>query len=94
MVIAAFTINFIQTNYLLMYRLFQTNFTEVIKALVKPVIMAIIQAAFFLIMPELPFVNFINLVVYGLAFVVLFGIGLIVTGQMKLLKEVLMKGRN
>lgn len=94
MVIAAFSINFIQTNYLLMYRLFQTNFTEVIKALVKPVIMAIIQAAFFLIMPELPFVNFINLVIYGLAFVVLFGIGLIVTGQMKLLKEVLMKGRN
>lgn len=94
MVIAAFAINFIQTNYLLMYRLFQTNFTEVIKALVKPVIMAIIQAIFFLIMPELPFVNFINLVVYGLAFVVLFGIGLIVTGQMKLLKEVLMKGRN
>lgn len=94
MVIAAFAINFIQTNYLLMYRLFQTNFTEVIKALVKPVIMAIIQVAFFLIVPELPFANFINLVIYGLAFVVLFGIGLIVTGQMKLLKEVLMKGRN
>ena len=93
MVIIAFSINFVQTNYLLMYRLFQTNFTEVIKALVKPLIMAALQMVFFFFMPELPFVNFINLLIYGSAFVVLFGIGLMVTGQMKLLKDVLVKGK-
>ncbi|MFL2132962.1 lipopolysaccharide biosynthesis protein [Desemzia sp. FAM 24101] len=93
MVIIAFSINFVQTIYLLMYRLFQTNFTEVIKALVKPLIMAALQMVFFFFMPELPFVNFINLLIYGSAFVVLFGIGLMVTGQMKLLKDVLVKGK-
>lgn len=91
MVLLAFTINFIQTNYLLMYRMFQSNFIEVIKVLIKPMITALIQIAVFLFMPELPFVNLVNLIIYGVTFVVLFGIGLLITGQMKLLKDVLIK---
>lgn len=91
MVVLAFTINFIQMNYLLMYRLFQSNFEGVIKVLIKPIIMALIQAVFFLVVPSLPFANFINLVIYGIAFIVLFFIGLLVTGQLKLLKELISK---
>lgn len=91
MVLLAFTINFIQTNYLLMYRMFQSNFIELIKVLIKPMIMAFIQMAVFLFKPELSFVNLVNLVIYGVAFVILFVLGLVLTGQMKLLKEVLVK---
>lgn len=93
MVILAFTINFIQMNYLLMYRLFQSNFAGVIKVLIKPIIMASIQAVFFLVVPELPFTNFINLIIYGIAFIVLFFIGLLITGQIKLLKELILKNK-
>jgi len=91
MVIMAFTVNFIQTNYLLMYRLFNSTFIEVGKALVKPAIMAIIQVVFFVIIPRFPFSSFVNLMINGIAFVILFIIGLILTGQMKLLKEVIKK---
>ena len=91
MVIMAFAVNFIQTNYLLMYRLFQSNFSEIGKALVKPVIMAFIQIVFFLIIPRLPVSNFLNLMINGIAFVILFVIGLVITGQMKLVREVIKK---
>ncbi|WP_231549408.1 lipopolysaccharide biosynthesis protein [Carnobacterium jeotgali] len=91
MVIIAFTVNFIQTNYLLMYRLFNSNFIEFGKALVKPVIMAIIQGVFFVVIPRFSFSSFVNLMINGIAFVILFIIGLILTGQMKLLKEVIKK---
>lgn len=91
MVIMAFAVNFIQTNYLLMYRLFQSNFGEIGKALVKPVIMAFIQIVFFLIIPRLPVSSFLNLMINGIAFVILFVIGLVITGQMKLVREVIKK---
>lgn len=91
MVIMAFAVNFIQTNYLLMYRLFNSNFSEFGKALVKPVIMAIIQCVFFVLVPRFPFSSFVNLMINGIAFVILFIIGLIFTGQIKLLKEVIKK---
>ncbi len=91
MVIMAFAVNFIQTNYLLMYRLFNSNFIEFGKALVKPVIMAIIQCVFFVVVPRFPFSSFVNLMINGIAFVILFIIGLIFTGQIKLLKEVIKK---
>ena len=91
MVIMAFAVNFIQTNYLLMYRLFNSNFIEFGKALVKPVIMAIIQSGFFVVIPRFPFSSFVNLMINGIAFIILFIIGLILTGQMKLLKEVIKK---
>lgn len=91
MVVIAFAINFVQTNYLLMYRLFKANFTEVIKALVKPFLMGVIQVVIFMIMPEMPFTNLINLIIYGLVFVVFFGVGLLVTGQMNLFRQVIAK---
>lgn len=93
MVVVAFTINFIQVNYLLMYRLFQSNFGGVIKVLIKPIIMTLIQVVFFLALPKLPFANFINLMIYGIIFVVLFFVGLLVTGQIKLLKELISKNK-
>ncbi|MBT2731105.1 lipopolysaccharide biosynthesis protein [Carnobacterium sp. ISL-102] len=91
MVILAFTINFIQTNYLLMYKLFKSNFSEIGEALSKPAIMALIQVVFFLIIPRFTFSSFINLMINGIIFVILFAIGLILTGQMKLLTEVIKK---
>lgn len=91
MVAIAFAINFVQANYLLMYRLFQSNFSEVIKALARPFLMAVIQVVVFAALPTLPFTNFINLVVYGIVFIVFFGIGLLVTGQMNLFKQLIIK---
>lgn len=93
MVVLAFTINFVQINYLLMYRLFQSSFEGVIKVLIKPIIMAVIQAVFFLAVSELPFTNFINLIIYGVAFISLFFVGLLITGQIKLLKELILKNK-
>lgn len=89
MVSLAFGINFIQTNYLLMYQLFRTNFSEVFKALVKPFFMTLIQFVVFIGMPDFPFNNLINLIISGIIFVVCFGLGLLVTGQMKFFKQAL-----
>lgn len=91
MVIIAFGINFIQANYLLMYRMFSSNFSEVFKALIKPFFMALIQFVVFVAMPNLPFNNFINLIIYGVIFVVFFGLGLLITGQINLFKQVIIR---
>lgn len=91
MVVLSFAINFIQTNYLLMYRLFNTNFIEVIKALTKPFIMGMIQLVVFVVMPEMPFTNLMNLIIYGTVFMAFFGVGLLVTGQMMMFRQVIAK---
>ena len=91
LLVVAFTLNFLQTNYLLMYRMFNSNYQEFFKILVKPAMMAASQVIVFLLLPELPFANFINLVLKGLIFVLVFGIGLIATGEMKLIKNIILK---
>lgn len=89
MIVFSFSTNFIMNNYLLMYRLFESSFGEYFKVLIKPFIMGIIQLAVFLLLPELHFSVFINLLIKGIIFVVLFGISLTVTGQIKLFKQVI-----
>lgn len=91
MMVMSFSINFLMNNYLMMYRLFSSSFTEYFKVLIKPFVMGIIQFVAFLLLPELHYSIFINLLIKGIIFVVLFGIGLIVTGQIKLSKEVIPK---
>lgn len=91
LLVVAFTINFLQTNYLLMYKLFESNFAEFFKILFKPALMAGSQAIVFYLLPTLLFSNFINLVIKGLIFIGVFGVGLIVTGEMKVIKETMAK---
>lgn len=87
MIVLSFTLNFFMNNYLLMYRLFDSTFKEYFKILLKPAMMGVLQVVFFLLLPDLPFSNFFNLMIKGFSFIVVFLIGIIVTGQVKLVKE-------
>lgn len=91
LLVVAFTINFMQTNYLLMYRMFDSNYLEFFKILFKPTLMALSQIIVFAMLPVLPFSNFIDLIVKGLIFVLVFGAGLIATGEMKVIRSIIIK---
>lgn len=91
MIVFSFGVNFFMNNYLLLYRLFDSSYGEYFKVLIQPAIMGVIQLVVFILLPDLNFSPFVNLVIKGLIFVLLFGIGLLVTGQIKLLKEVISK---
>ncbi|GEN51443.1 lipopolysaccharide biosynthesis protein [Alkalibacterium pelagium] len=87
--VVSFSLNFIQANYLIMIRLFNDKMSTFFKVLIKPFILALIQAGVFLLLPDLPFNLFINLVIKGLTFVIAWITGLILTGELKrLIKEV------
>lgn len=87
--VLSFSLNFIQANYLIMIRLFNDKLSTFFKVLIKPFILALIQVGVFLLLPDLPFNLFINLVIKGLIFVVAWIAGLILTGELKrLLAEV------
>lgn len=81
--VIAFSLNFIQANYLLMKKLFNDRLLTFFKVLIKPLMLALIQFGGFLLLPELPFNLFINLVIKGSYFVVLWIGGLLVTGEFK-----------
>ena len=91
LLVVAFTLNFLQTNYLLMYKMFESNYAEFFSILVKPALMAGSQALVFYLLPTLPFSNFIDLVIKSFIFILVFGLGLIVTGEMKVIKELMAK---
>ncbi|MGB6179417.1 lipopolysaccharide biosynthesis protein [Carnobacterium sp.] len=91
LLVIAFTLNFLQTNYLLMYKMFESNYAEFFSILVKPALMAGSQALVFYLLPTLPFSNFIDLVIKSFIFILVFGLGLIVTGEMKVIKELMAK---
>lgn len=86
LLVVAFSINFIQANYLLMIRLFHSSLLEFAKVLVKPVLMAAMQFAVFIFLPELTFALFINLMIKGLIFVAVWIIGIFITGEFRRLK--------
>ena len=87
--VLSFSLNFIQANYLIMIRLFNDKMSTFFKVLIKPFILALMQVGVFLLLPDLPFNLFINLVIKGLIFVVAWIAGLILTGELKrLLAEV------
>lgn len=91
MVVVSFTINFLVNNYLLMYKVFDSNYLELAKELLKPFIIGMIQICVFFTIQALPFSNFINLLIKGIVFVVTFIIGLVVTGQLKEMMKVIKK---
>lgn len=91
MVVLSFTTNFLVNNYLLMYKIFGSTFKELFKELTKPFITGSLQLIVFLLLPELPFNIFYSLMLKGLIFVLIFIIGLIVTGQMKEMLRVIKK---
>lgn len=90
MIVLSFTINFIFNNYLLMFKMFNSNFTELFTALKKPFILGLLQIVVFILIPELNFSVFWNLVIQGTAFIITFGIGLLVTNQFKEIKNLIL----
>ncbi|MCC5894500.1 MAG: lipopolysaccharide biosynthesis protein [Alkalibacterium sp.] len=87
--VIAFSLNFIQANILLMKKMFNEKLITFFKVLFKPFLLALMQAGVFLILPELPFNLFINLVIKGMVFVIVWVGGLLLTGEFKrILKEV------
>ncbi|QIK51206.1 lipopolysaccharide biosynthesis protein [Jeotgalibaca porci] len=91
MVTISFSINFLVNNYLLMYRIFESGYLELIKELIKPFIAGSLQLIVFFLLPDMPFNVFYNLLIKGIIFVFVFIIGLIVTGQLKETIKVLKK---
>lgn len=87
MIVFSFSINFLMNNYLLMYRLFESNYLEFFKVLVKPMIMGIMQIIVFLLLPELSFSVFFNLLIKGIVFVLVFVLSIVATGQIKMVRE-------
>lgn len=91
MVTISFSINFLINNYLLMYRIFESGYVELIRELSKPFIAGSLQVIVFLLLPDLPFNIFYSLVIKGLVFTVVFILGLFVTGQLKEMIKVIKK---
>lgn len=91
MIVISFSLNFLLTNYLLLNRSLNGSILEMFKALVKPLLVGVITLFLFLILPELTFNPFINLIIKGLVFLASLIIGLLVTNQwnwlLKLLKS-------
>lgn len=86
-VVISFSLNFIQVNYLLMIRLFQSSMIEFLMVLVKPSLLAIMQIVVFLSLPDFSLPIFISLVVKGCIFGVTWLIGLVITGEFKRIKN-------
>lgn len=87
MIVFSFSINFLMNNYLLMYRLFESNYLEFFKVLIKPMIMGSMQIIAFMLLPELSFSVFFNLVIKGIVFVLVFVLSIVATGQIKMVRE-------
>lgn len=92
MIVLTFTINFFQTNFLLLNKVFNTSIIEFYKVLIKPLIIGLMEVVSYLILPDLNFNTFINLSIKGILFVTILTIGLIVTNQTKEILR-LVKGR-
>ncbi|MFL2098020.1 lipopolysaccharide biosynthesis protein [Marinilactibacillus psychrotolerans] len=84
--VIAFSLNFIQANYLLMVKLFHSNLLEFAKVMINPVILAVMQLVVFYFLPVLTFAPFFNLLIKGSIFLVIWIIGLFITGEFKRIK--------
>lgn len=83
MVTISFSLNFLVNNYLLMYRIFESGFLELVKELSKPFLAAMLQVVVFLLLPSLNMGVFYSLLIKGSIFTIVFVLGLVVTGQFK-----------
>lgn len=93
MLVCAFSLNFLQVNYLLMRKLFHSKMSDFFKVLVKPFFLAAIQAAFFFLLPDLPFSVFVSLLIKGAGFVVIWLLGTLITGDLALMLQILKKDK-
>lgn len=91
MIVISFTINFFVNNYLLMKKMFSSNIYELLDVLKKPLICGVIQVIYFLLLPELPFNHFVNLVITCIGFVIVFILGIFLTKQQRMATELLKK---
>lgn len=82
MIVITFTVNFFQTNYLLLNRVFKTSVREFYTVLIKPIFIGVLEIVGFLILPQLSYGNFLNLVIKGILFVSILFIGLLATKQL------------
>ncbi|WP_208558911.1 lipopolysaccharide biosynthesis protein [Marinilactibacillus kalidii] len=90
----AFFCNFIQANYLLMVKLFQSSMLEYGAVLVKPVLMAIMQVIVYLLLPPLNYFWLVNLLIKGSLFLIVWLVGLLITGEFKRLKAELISAKS
>lgn len=90
LLVIAFSLNFIQANYLLMIKLFQSSLIELFAVLVKPFLLAAMQFVVFWFLPDLPFTVFTRLIIKGCIFGVTWFIGLFFTGELKRMKRELL----
>ena len=91
--VLAFSLNFIQANYLLMIKMFKSNLLEFFSVLRNPVYLALMQIGVFWFLPDLPLNIFLSLVVKGLLFAAVWFIGLLLTGEFKRLKREVQRAR-
>jgi PST family polysaccharide transporter len=89
MIVISFMLNFVINNYLLMYKTFHSNFLELMKAYIKPLVLGGIQIVIFLLLPEFHFNAFVNLVIQGSVFLIGLIVGLYVTKQLKEIKQMI-----
>lgn len=85
-VVISFSLNFIQANYLLMVKLFKSSFFEFFPVLLKPFYLSLMQIVLFVVMPDWSFHPFVQLLIKGSAFVLVWLIGLFITGEFKRIK--------
>ncbi|AXY25305.1 flippase [Suicoccus acidiformans] len=83
MIVISFSMNFLQTNYLLLNKTFGGSLLEAFKVLVKPTIMGIVTLFFLILLPINNYSPFINLIFKGIAFLLSLILGLLITNQMK-----------
>lgn len=86
-VVLSFSLNFIQVNYLLMIRLFNSHLWEFFSILIKPLILALMQVGVFVMLPPFTFHPFVNLIIQGTIFAAVWFIGLVFTGEFKRIKN-------
>lgn len=84
--VISFSLNFIQANILLMKIMFQSSLSEFLKVLIKPAILAGMQFIVFYLLPDLNLNVFFNLLIKGLLFLVVWILGLWLTGEIKRFK--------
>ncbi|GAB7231607.1 lipopolysaccharide biosynthesis protein [Facklamia hominis] len=89
MILISFSINFIQTNFLMMNIAFNTTIIEFFKNLLKPVVLGLIILCIFIFVPSFSFNPFINLTINGTILLCGMLIGLLVTDQFRDLLSIL-----
>lgn len=89
--IITFFINLMQVNYFLLIVQFSSSILEFIKPLKHPFLIGVLELVVFILLPTLPFTPFQNLIIKGLIFVVVWIVGLFISGEFFKLKRDLIR---